>query len=345
MSRAHQWSGTPLGGILLLLVVFLPWRSDLHAQRVSVQLADAPTTMPAPQSRGTAGPVVTPGPSNTGPTNLAALIPYHGALSTSTDGQIIQNLAIQPGDGKPFGQINVFNNNVKINNCTIDGGRAGVAGGAAWLVKIMPGVTGTVIENCSMTGTGDGELCVTVCGSDTTISNCQFYNTAGSVFMLDGNNITVKNNWLYEIGWDTSGTVNNGQVGDFHTDDIFLEAGTGYIIENNYFNSPWKTNINGVNYGDTADIFIDPFGSSDVVGTVDIKNNFFVGGGSYMFYCMGQGAVKFADNQIASGWHDGIIYPTYVGDPIVWTNNILEPGGRKLSPPVTSGTKLRIQPH
>jgi hypothetical protein len=139
--------------------------------------------------------------------------------------------------------------------------------------------------------------------------------------------------------------VNNGQVGDFHTDDIFLEAGTGYIIENNYFNSPWKTNINGVNYGDTADIFIDPFGSSDVVGTVDIKNNFFVGGGSYMFYCMGQGAVKFADNQIASGWHDGIIYPTYVGDPIVWTNNILEPGGRKLSPPVTSGTKLRIQPH
>ena len=226
MSRADKWAAAARWGVILLLAGFVLRESNLYADKESrsgderqfympVQLGVPPTPTSAPASSGVAGPTDRPGPSNTGPTNPAALTPYHGVLSTSTDGQIIQNLAIQPGDGKPFGQINVFNNNVKINNCTIDGGRAGVAGGAAWLVKIMPGVTGTVIENCSMTGTGDGELCVTVCGSDTTISNCQFYNTAGSVFMLDGNNITVKNNWLYEIGWDTSGTVNNGQVGDF----------------------------------------------------------------------------------------------------------------------------------
>jgi hypothetical protein len=163
--------------------------------------------------------------------------------------------------------------------------------------------------------------------------------------MLDASNITVKSNWLYEIGWDTAGTVNNGSVGDFHTDDVFLESGTGYVIENNVFDTPWQTTIDGVNYGDTADIFIDPFASSDVVGTVAIQNNYLAGGGSYMFYCMGQGTVTFANNEIASGWHDGIIYPTYVGDRIIWTNNILKPSGRKLTAPVTFGTKLRFQPH
>jgi hypothetical protein len=283
-----------------------------------------------------------PGPTNTGLTNSSALTPYYGVLNTTQDGQVIQNLAIQPGSGSGFGQINVWNNNVTIENCTIDGGDAGVAGGAAWLVKIMPGVTGTVIENCTMTGTGDGEVCVTVCGANTTISNCQFYNTAGSVFMLDASNVTVENNWLYEIGWDTSGTENNGQVGDFHTDDIFLESGTGDVIANNYFNTPWQTTINGTNYGDTTVFFIDPFASSDVVGTVGIQNNYFVGGGSYMFYCMGQGNITFAGNQIASGWHDGIIYPTYVGDPITWTNNILEPSGQVLSAPVVNASNSLV---
>jgi hypothetical protein len=285
-----------------------------------------------------------PGPTNTGLTNSSALTPYYGVLNTTQDGQVIQNLAIQPGSGSGFGQINVWNNNVTIENCTIDGGDAGVAGGAAWLVKIMPGVTGTVIENCSMTGTGDGEVCVTVCGANTTISNCQFYNPAGSLFMLDASNVTVKNDWLYEIGWDTSGTVNNGQVGDFHTDDIFLEAGTGDVIANNYFNTPWQTTVNGVNYGDTTDIFIDPFAAGDVVGPLNVSNNYFVGGGSYMFYCMGQGTITFANNELGSGFHDGIIYPTYVGQGFVWSNNLLEPGGQQLSAPVVSGTALVTQP-
>jgi parallel beta-helix repeat protein len=298
----------------------------------------------APVSSGAAGPTNTPDASNTGPRSGSVLTPYYGVLDTTANGQVIKDLAIQPGDGSAFGQINVFNDNVTIEDCTINGGEAGVAGGAAWIIKIMPGVTGTVIEDCSLTGTGDGEVCVTVCGNDTTISNCQFYNTAGSVFMLDASNITVKNNWLYEVGWDTAGTVNNGSVGDFHTDDVFLESGTGYVIENNVFDTPWQTTVNGVNYGDTTDFFIDPFASGDVVGTVAIQNNYLAGGGSYMFYCMGQGSVTFANNEIASGWHDGIVYPTYVGDPIIWANNVLQSTGQTLSAPVVSGTSLVTQP-
>jgi hypothetical protein len=162
--------------------------------------------------------------------------------------------------------------------------------------------------------------------------------------MLDASNVTVKNDWLYEIGWDTSGTVNNGQVGDFHTDDIFLEAGTGDVIANNYFNTPWQTTVNGVNYGDTTDIFIDPFAAGDVVGPLNVSNNYFVGGGSYMFYCMGQGTITFANNELGSGFHDGIVYPTYVGQGFVWSNNLLEPGGQQLSAPVVSGTALVTQP-
>jgi hypothetical protein len=63
-----------------------------------------------------------------------------------------------------------------------------------------------------------------------------------------------------------------------------------------------------------------------------------------MFYFMGQGTVTFANNEIASGWHDGIVYSGYVGDPIIWANNVLQPSGTALSAPVVSGNNLVTQP-
>jgi len=302
-------------------------------------IAESGPQGPIPMSFGAAGPTTMPTLQNTGPTNPNILTPSDG-MGTSQDGQIIQNLAIKGSGAKSSHVIQVSDNNVTIENCTIDGN--GMNSGVDIFIKA--GVTGTRILNCALTGTGDGSYVISDHGSGTIISNCHFYKTAGSVFFFNGNNITVQNNWLERIGWCTLGTVNNGQAGDFHTDDVFIEAGTGFVFKNNCFQTPSFCTVDGVNYSALRVFFIDPFNAADVVGTVDIQNNYLDGGGSYMLHLMGQGAVTFADNVFAEDANYGIVYPTYVGDRVIWTNNILGSTRKALSPPVISGTKLVAQP-
>jgi len=295
-----------------------------------------------PAKFGGAGPWNTPGASNTGPVAGTVLTALYGGLGTTANGQVIQDLAITGSGANANHVIQVTNDDVTIQNCTIDGN--GMLSGCD--VYIAPGITGTRIIDCSMTGTGDGSYVISAnhgCG-DVTISNCHIFNTAGSVFFLDGNNIAVENNWLERIGWQTLGTVNNGQVGDFHTDDVFIEAGSGYQFINNNFDTPSSVNIDGTNYSALRCFFIDPFNPSDVVGTVIIQNNDLDGGGSFMLQLMGQGTVTIANNQIALDSQYGIIYGNYVGDPIVWANNVLSPGDEPLSAPLISGTSLIAEP-
>jgi hypothetical protein len=285
-----------------------------------------------PASSGTAGPTVMPGPSNTGPQSGVTLTPS-GTVTVTQDGAVIQNLAIT-------GQLFIDANNVTIKNCTVnDGDQSNY-----YAVQIEAGITNTTIENSSFTNTGDGAYAIVTewQTANTTISNCQFYNTAGSAIDLNGESATVENNWFYEIGNFASGVVNNGQTGDFHTDDIFMSNGTLNLLNNN-IDSPNATTINGVNYGDASILFICPFSSADVIGTVNIENNYIDGGG-YMFYMMGQGQVTVANNVIGADYGYNIIYPSYVGDPIVWTNNVFQPTGQTLSAPVVSNNVLTAEP-
>lgn len=67
-------------------------------------------------------------------------------LSTSSSGQTIQNLNFQ-GSGNDTACIVVNHNNVTIKNCRILSGSGPQEG-----IKINSGVTGTVIENCSIDG-------------------------------------------------------------------------------------------------------------------------------------------------------------------------------------------------
>jgi len=316
--------------------------TSTYSNAAAATTDSAPITTPPPTTSGTAGPTNTPGASNTGPVAGTVLTPESGGLGTTEDGQVIQNLAITGSGADSNHVIQVTNNNVTIENCTIDGN--GMLSGCD--IYIAPGVTGTTIINCSFTGTGDGSYVISVNGgaNNTTISNCNFYYTAGSVFFFNSNNTTVENNWLHEIGWETLDEVNYGQTGDFHTDDVFIEAGTGYVFDNNLFDTPTSTTINGVNYSALRCFFVDPFNAADVVGTINIQNNYLDGGGSYMLQFMGQGGVTMANNVIGGDSHFGMIYPNYVGDAISWTNNVLSTTGQQLAPPVVSGSSLVSQP-
>jgi hypothetical protein len=282
-----------------------------------------------PQKFTSAGPADTP---STGPADPGILTPS-GTITVTQNGEVIQNLAIT-------GQIFIDADNVTIKNCTLnDGGQDNY-----YAVQVEAGITNTTIENCSFTNTGDGTYVIVTewQSANTIISNCQFYGTAGSAIDLNGESATVENNWFYEIGNFASGIVNNGQTGDFHTDDIFVSNGTLNLLNNN-IDSPNSTTINGVNYGDASVLFLDPFGAADVIGAVNIENNYIDGGG-YMFYLMGQGQVTVANNVIGLDDRYGLIYPSYVGDPIIWSNNVLSPVNQPLSAPVVSGTFLVTEP-
>jgi hypothetical protein len=282
-----------------------------------------------PQKFTSAGPADTP---STGPADPGILTPS-GTITVTQNGEVIQNLAIT-------GQIFIDADNVTIKNCTLnDGGQDNY-----YAVQVEAGITNTTIENCSFTNTGDGTYVIVTewQSANTIISNCQFYGTAGSAIDLNGESATVENNWFYEIGNFASGIVNNGQTGDFHTDDIFVSNGTLNLLNNN-IDSPNSTTINGVNYGDASVLFLDPFGAADVIGAVNIENNYIDGGG-YMFYLMGQGQVTVANNVIGPDTKYACIYPSYVGSPIVWNNNILQSTNEALSAPVISGTTLVTEP-
>jgi hypothetical protein len=276
-----------------------------------------------------AGPSPVPGPSNTGPQGGVALAPS-GTITITQAGAVVQDLAIN-------GQIFVDADNVTIEDCTEnDGGQSNY-----YAVQIEAGITNTTIENCSFTDTGNGTYAIVTewQANNTTIENCQFYGLAGSSIDLNGENATVENNWFYDDGYLAAGVVNNGQTGDFHSDDIFMSNGTLTCLNNN-FDTPNAITVNGVNYGMDTILFICPFTSADVIGGLMIENNIISGGG-YSLDLFGSGPATIENNIFGPpGYNNGFIYPSYVGDPITWSNNVLQSTGQQLSAPVVNSSDV-----
>jgi hypothetical protein len=165
----------------------------------------APTTMtvaPAPPAPSTGFPDA----SNTGPSG--ALSPS-GSISTSANGQVIQNLDIT-------GTISVNHSNVVIRNIRIrqPGGEA---------ISIDPSTSGTVVEDCELDGTGDTRSDPAIAYARYTIRRCDIHHF-GEGPRANGDTV-IEDNYIHDF-------VDYSSI-DAHQDGIQVVCNNNIVIRHN----------------------------------------------------------------------------------------------------------------
>lgn len=171
----------------------------------------------------------------------ATLTPQTSAITTSVDGQIIQNLAISTPDAI---QITVSNNNVTIRRCYIECSTGPSNANGFYNIWIDPNVTGTVIEDCEINGNGplqsanngSGTFNI-ICdpGGNFTVQRCNLYGYEQMV-ARNFNNANILDNYMHDVaGVDADMIEMYDDQGPMH--DV--------LIQHNTFNQ--TTNFAGYN--------------------------------------------------------------------------------------------------
>jgi hypothetical protein len=127
--------------------------------------------------------------SHVGPNAACSSLPSSGDVSSSSDGQTIQNLNISGG-------VTIANNNVTLKNVCVTTNGGGSLGSTA--VRINSGVTGTLIQNA------------TIRGADTSGGSVEM-----GVLNVSENPVTLDHSYVYNCGecvHDDNWTVTNSYV-------------------------------------------------------------------------------------------------------------------------------------
>jgi hypothetical protein len=263
-----------------------------------------------------------PGPTNTGPTDPNILTPS-GSLVITTPGAIVQNLAFN-------GTLEIAAPNVTVENCTFDFPDTPFAGNTNFGVQIDSGADNFVMENSSLTGGGPAFEQICQNANNAQYINLNIYDTPKTVFYLSGS-ATITGSWLHEIGWNGLGVTSNPNKANFtgtdHVDDVYFERGAYLNVTGNNFDTTGNPTLtNGVTYNvASAGIFVEPYATGDVTGSVTINNNY-LDGGSYLFQLDGQGATSIADNIIGPDEENGLLDEDYVGGSLSWEGNVESTG-------------------
>jgi hypothetical protein len=198
-----------------------------------------------------------------------------------------------------------------------------VCSGPGFAVAIQSGVTGTLIQNTTISGSGTG--CITGSSDLQTAVYNETGTTAGvtekGVYMYDAERIleglgTIENSFCYE---------NIGTSGSHHECDHDTPGSGGLAVSNTVMLNP---------YTETAN-----FDQENGSGSgIDATNDIFIGGGSYNVYPGGAGACanstfstnRFSRFYYATGGQYGVDHDPGCAS-VTWSGNIWDNTGVTVS--------------
>lgn len=239
-----------------------------------------------------------PNETNTGVRSGVSLTPSGGVVVTRSD-TVISGLDIKGG---------VY---IKASNVTLIDSK--VTSASFYIVRIEPGVTGTVIQNCEINGTGkENDGSYGIIGQGTFIAN-NIYNVENGIG-VSGADTLIRDNYIHDLL----------ASGSPHYDGIQVDGGNSNLtIQHN-------TVINS--YTQTSAVMIDNYFGP--VSNVTVENNILIGGG-YTVYSDGQFnggsivGVSFTNNRMGRGkWG----YRSFVKNTPSWRGNVDHVTGRYLGP-------------
>lgn len=181
-------------------------------------------------------------------------------LTTSSDGQIIENLKVTVS-GQVCVQVN--HNNVTIRRCYIEG----PGGSDKYNVAITPGVTGTLIEDCEIDGNGSssdsGSFNILGHGgilSSCTVRRCHLHD-AEQMVARTMQDVTIIDNYMH----DTQGV-------DADMVEMYVDSGDSHdnLIQHNTFEQT------GAGTGFNSAINMSNWISPNKIYNVMIENNRFL---------------------------------------------------------------------
>jgi VCBS repeat-containing protein len=241
-----------------------------------------------------ATPILTgfPDATTTGVSAGTVLTSHAGDLVIDTPGAVISGLNIT-------GTVYINAPNVTIENCKITSDNW-------WVVIVEPGVTGALVQNCDINGTGTGpQGQVGIAGQGTFLHN-NIYNVENGVDVR-GDNTLIQDNYIHDLQ----------ASGDPHYDGIQISASVSNVtVRHNTDISPDSA---------TSAVYVaNDWGS---VSNIVIDNNELAGGGFTVYSDQKTAArggtgtvtgVQFTNNKLESG-HYG--FDAITDNNVVWQGN------------------------
>lgn len=222
-----------------------------------------------------------PSGSNGWPDATSTGVPAGVTLTASGDvivnkaGTVISGLDIR-------GSVYINADNVTVENCKITSG--------GWsVIKVKSGVTGAVVQDCTIDGTGhapDGTGNQGIEGQGTFLRN-NISNVENGI-TITGNNSVIKDNYIHDLnaggsphydGIQIDGGVSNIQI--THNSIINQHGGTSAIMIDNYFGAVSNVTVNNnLMVGGAYTVYADGSQGSKPITGVSITDNH-IGGGQY----------------------------------------------------------------
>ncbi|ABE63773.1 hypothetical protein Nham_3027 [Nitrobacter hamburgensis X14] len=220
-------------------------------------------------------------PSNGWPDATSTGVPAGVTLTASGDviidkpGTVISGLNIR-------GSVYINADNVTVENCQITS--------SGWaVVKVKSGVTGAVVQDCTIDGTGhgpDGTGNEGIMGQGTFLRN-NISNVENGI-TITGNNSVIMDNYIHDLnaggsphydGIQIDGGVSNIQIS--HNSIINQRGWTSAIMIDNYFGAASNISVdNNLLVGGAYTVYSDGSFSSSPITGVSFTNNH-IGGGAY----------------------------------------------------------------
>lgn len=223
------------------------------------------------------------------PLPTGATINRFGDVVVGTPGVVLSGLDIN-------GAVYINASNVTVLNSK-------VTAAGDYVIKVAPGVTGTIIQNTTIDGTASSrEGSKGIAGSGTFIAN-NISSVEDGIFLLGDHNTLIQGNYIHALK----------ATGSPHYDGIQIEGNVSNVIIRH------NTVIN--DYGQTSALMIDNYFGP--ISDITVDNNLLVGGG-YTIYVDGQfkggpiSGVSITNNRMGKGFYGTTNFnktsPVYTGN-------------------------------
>jgi hypothetical protein len=239
-----------------------------------------------------------PDAQNTGVPAGVMLKSIKGDVLSEADGQVIEALDIS-------GAVYINHNNVTLQ-------KSKITAAALYLVKIKLGLSGVVIQDCEINGTGIGnEGSNGIAGQGMLLRN-NIYNVENGITLQGEGSSLIQDNFIHSL--KASGSP--------HYDGIEIDGSiaNATIAHNTVIND----------YNQTSAVMVDNYFGP--ISNIQVINNRLIGGG-YTVYSDGQftsaaiSNVAFINNRLGKGqWG----YRSFVKNAPVWRGNVDDVTGRPL---------------
>jgi len=217
-----------------------------------------------------------PGPHNTGPSG--DLTPS-GSVTASTPGQVVENLNIS-------GIVYVSANNVTIRNCRIDSGFS-----RSYSIEFASGVSGTVIEDCELTGSQSAAI-FSLSGN-WTARRCNIHHHQADGVKMRSNTL-LEANWIHHLGMAVGA----------HADCNQTRAGSNILIRGNNLDLPVDISGHASNATSMNGAEVGPIDNMVMEGN-------WLNGGNYTIYMWGSSYPltnsRIVNNRFLRGYRYGVL--------------------------------------